>query len=67
VIAPHCRGGAASQNGIPFVHVQTVTKLGAVGAQGGNVLLLDGSVRWKNLRNMTNYWASQTSGFWNAW
>jgi prepilin-type N-terminal cleavage/methylation domain-containing protein len=67
VIAPHCRGGAASRNGLPFVRVQTLTKPGDVGAQGGNVLLLDGSVHWKNLRAMTNYWSWQTGVFWNAW
>jgi len=67
VIAPHCRGGAASQHGLPFLRVQNLTKPGDVGAQGGNVLLLDGSVRWKNMRNMTNYWAFQTGVFWNAW
>jgi prepilin-type N-terminal cleavage/methylation domain-containing protein len=38
-----------------------------VGAQGGNLLLLDGSVQWKNLAQMTNYWASQAGVYWNAW
>ena len=67
VVAPHCRGGAARQNGVPFLWVKTLTKPGAVGAQGGNVLLLDGSVRWKHLRLMSNYWAYQFGTYWNAW
>jgi hypothetical protein len=68
VIAPHCKGGAATQNGVPFVSVKTLTTSGQIGAQGGNGLLLDGSVHWKNMRQMTNYAASQFgSGYWNAW
>lgn len=67
VIAPHCRGGAAQQSGIPFLWVSQLTKPKDVGAQGGNVLLLDGSVHWKNLRLMTNYWAFQSGSYWNAW
>jgi prepilin-type N-terminal cleavage/methylation domain-containing protein len=67
VIAPHCRGGAALQNGIPFVFVTKLTTSAALGAQGGNVLLLSGSVHWKNLRSMTNYWAFQSGMYWNMW
>lgn len=67
VIAPHGRGGAARQNGIPFLWVKKVTKPIDVGAQGGNLLLLDSSVQWKNLARMTNYWASQGGVYWNAW
>jgi len=40
VIAPHCRGGAAKQRGIPFLRVTTATSSKAVGAQGGNSLRL---------------------------
>jgi hypothetical protein len=67
VIAPHCKGGAASQNGIPFLRVNALTKPRDVGAQGGNALLLSGSVHWKNLRSMTNYWAYPAGVYWNAW
>lgn len=67
VIAPHCPGGAAKQNGIPFLWVNKRTKSADVGAQGGNVLLVDGSVHWKNIRQMTNYWAFQSGYYWNAW
>ena len=69
VIAPHCRGGAATQQGgFPFLSITKLTTSGQAGAAGGNVLLLDGSVHWKNLNQMTNYAASQFgSGYWNAW
>jgi len=67
VIAPHCKGGAAQQNGIPFLFMPTATTSKAVGAVGGNSLLLDGSVGWKKIGNMTNYWAAAGGGYWNAW
>jgi prepilin-type N-terminal cleavage/methylation domain-containing protein len=67
VIAPHCRGGAAKDKGIPFLWVSKLTKPHQLGAQGGNVLLLAGSTHWKNLKQMTNYWAYQTGTYWNAW
>ena len=67
VIAPHCTGGAAKQDGVPFLWVTTTTTSREAGARGGNVLLLDGSVHWKNINQMTNYWACQSGGYWNAW
>lgn len=67
VIAPHGRAGAARQNGIPFLWVKRTTKPKDVGAVGGNVLLLDGSVQWRKLSQMTNYWAAQAGVYWNAW
>jgi prepilin-type N-terminal cleavage/methylation domain-containing protein len=67
VIAPHCRGGAAKQGGSPFLLVNTKTTSKAVGAVGGNSLLLDGSASWKNISKLTNYWASPDGGYWNAW
>ena len=27
----------------------------------------DGSVQWKNIRAMTNYWAFQAGTYWNMW
>jgi prepilin-type N-terminal cleavage/methylation domain-containing protein len=67
VIAPHGRAGAARQSGTPFLWVKKITKPKDVGAQGGNLLLLDGSVQWRNLARMTNYWAAQGGVYWNAW
>jgi len=66
-IAPHCRGGAASKGGWPFVYFTTPTTSKQAGARGGNSLLLDGSVNWKNITKMTNYWAADGGGYWNAW
>jgi len=67
VIAPHCRGGPAQQSGVPFLWVTRLTRSRDVGAQGGNVLLVAGSVHWKPLRQMTNYWAFQSGIYWNMW
>ena len=67
VIAPHCRGGAARKNGIPFLWVKQKTVSRQVGGEGGNVLQLDGSVQWKSLNKMTNYWAYQAGSYWNMW
>jgi prepilin-type N-terminal cleavage/methylation domain-containing protein len=68
VIAPHCNGGPARQNGIPFVYVNTPTTSAGVGARGGNELFLDGSVCWKNIRAMMTYAASPNGGaYMNSW
>ena len=67
VIAPHCQGGAARNATTPFLWVTKLTKSPEVGAKGGNVALLDGSVQWKNIRAMTNYWAYQAGTYWNMW
>ncbi len=68
VIAPHGPAGAAQQAGDPFIGgVTKLTKPGNVGGQGGNLLLLSGSVQWRKLTSMTNYWASQFGGYWNMW
>lgn len=68
VVAPHGRGGAIKQAGDPFLLVATPTTSKQMGAQGGNSLLLDGSLNWKNISKMTNYWSSQFGGaYLNAW
>jgi prepilin-type processing-associated H-X9-DG protein len=68
VIAPHCAGGAAKEMGNPFLTIKTTTTSAQVGAAGGNVLMVDGSVIWKNVKMMTNYAASEFgSGYWNSW
>ena len=68
VIAPHCNGGVARQNGIPFLYVTTPTTSAQIGARGGNELFLDGSVHWKNIKQMTNYAASPWGNdYMNAW
>jgi prepilin-type N-terminal cleavage/methylation domain-containing protein len=67
VIAPHCRGGAARQGNRFLMSMPAPTTSKAVGAQGGNSLLLDGSVHWKKIGRMTNYWADPGGNYWNAW
>jgi type II secretory pathway pseudopilin PulG len=67
-IAPHCNGGAARQGGMPFVYFSKTTTSAQAGARGGNELLLDGSVHWKNISQMTNYAASPYGdAYMNAW
>jgi prepilin-type N-terminal cleavage/methylation domain-containing protein len=68
VIAPHGPNGAAKEAGDPFIGgVTKLTTSRQVGGAGGNVLLVDCSVHWKNIRNMTNYWACQFGQYWNMW
>ena len=73
VIAPHCRGGAAQQrdpwgNMSPFLSFDPYRTSAQAGALGGNVLCLDGSVHWSNIKQMTNYAASPWgNAYMNAW
>ena len=68
VIAPHCNGGAARQDGIPFLYFDPPKTSAQVGARGGNELYLDGSVHWKNIQQMTNYAAFPGgNAYMNAW
>jgi type II secretory pathway pseudopilin PulG len=66
-IAPHGRGGAVRQKGSPFLTFPTAKTSKRAGAQGGNSLMLDGSVNWKGIDRMTNHWASPDGSYWNAW
>ncbi|MBI3853310.1 MAG: type II secretion system protein [Verrucomicrobia bacterium] len=65
-LAPHGRGGPIKQAGNVFMYVGGKTSK-EVGAAGGNVGYLDGSVSWKPIAKMTNYWAFQSGIYWNAW
>ena len=68
VIAPHCNGGAAKQNGIPFLYFTPSKTSAQIGARGGNELYLDGSVHWKKIQQMTNYAAFPGgNAYMNAW
>jgi prepilin-type N-terminal cleavage/methylation domain-containing protein len=64
ILAPHTAGGAAIRaeqyfEEHPDAYQQTPLN---IGAQGGNVGLLDGSVSWKSIREMRAYRASQEWG-----
>jgi prepilin-type N-terminal cleavage/methylation domain-containing protein/prepilin-type processing-associated H-X9-DG protein len=65
-LAPHGRGGPIKQQGNVFMFVGGKTSR-QVGAAGGNVGYLDGSVAWKPIAKMTNYWAFQGGIYYNAW
>jgi prepilin-type N-terminal cleavage/methylation domain-containing protein len=66
--SPHSNAGASAEGGSPFLDVTKLTTSAQAGARGGNVLLLDGSVHWRNIQQMTNYAASQfADGYWNSW
>jgi prepilin-type N-terminal cleavage/methylation domain-containing protein len=52
VCVPHAKGGPILQNNSSFFYNATATTPVALGAQGGNVGGLDGSVVWKNIRQM---------------
>ena len=65
-LAPHGRGGSIKQSGNVFMFVGGKTSR-QVGALGGNVGYLDGSVAWKSIARMTNYWAYQGGIYYNAW
>ncbi len=65
-LAPHGRGGAIKSKGDVFMYVGGKTSR-QMGATGGNVGYLDGSVAWKPIAKMTNYWAYQAGTYFNAW
>ncbi len=67
VIAPHGYPGAIRRSGSVFMSITKKTTSREVGAAGGNVLLLDGSVQWRNINRMTNHWAYTAGIYWNAW
>jgi prepilin-type N-terminal cleavage/methylation domain-containing protein/prepilin-type processing-associated H-X9-DG protein len=69
VVAPHTKGGAAKQNGSAFIFPSGGRTPKEMGAAGGNVCYLDGSVAWKRFSNMRQiYWTfSVDSGHRGAW
>jgi len=67
VIAPHGARGAARRGRDLLIPVSRTTTPKEMGAAGGNVLLVDGSVPWRNLKLMTNHWAANGGTYWNMW
>jgi prepilin-type N-terminal cleavage/methylation domain-containing protein len=67
VIAPHGYAGSIKRSRAVFMVVTKTTTSRDLNAAGGNVLLVDGSVQWRNMRQMTNHWAYKSGGYWNAW
>ena len=66
VIAPHGYPGTVRRGGNVFMSVTKKTTSAEVGAAGGNVLLVDGSVQWRSIKRMTNHWAYTAGIYWNA-
>jgi prepilin-type N-terminal cleavage/methylation domain-containing protein len=68
VAAPHTRGGSIKQAGSSFVrNLAKGTTSIQVGAQGGNVGSLDGSVVWKTTKQMRTNQASSYVYYWGLW
>ena len=68
--APHGKGGPVLLDGDYSNVAAEGASSAAVGAMGGNVGLLDGSVSWKPIKQMIVYRASQMwdeSGCWAMW
>ena len=58
-IVPHAKTGPLLQNNSSFMRLGAATPPIKIGATGGNVGYLDGSVAWKNINKMrTNYASS---------
>ena len=56
VIAPHTKGGAAQRNGAGFIYPSSGQTSAQMGATGGNICYIDGSVSWKRMADMQTYW-----------
>ncbi len=67
ISVPHTRGGGLHQNQHSYFYNSTVKTPVVMGAQGGNVGLLDGSVTWKSVRQMATNQASSYVFYWGYW
>ena len=68
--APHTKNGPILQGAAASNPNATGASAAAIGAAGGNMGLLDGSVSWKNIKQMQVYRGSQQwgdSGCWAMW
>jgi prepilin-type N-terminal cleavage/methylation domain-containing protein len=69
VMAPHTKGGAAKKNGSAFVYPSDGQTAKKMGATGGNICYIDGSVSWKAMAKMGQiFWTySGDAGHRGAW
>ena len=74
LMAPHCKTGpyqrtsSGSQNiAATFINDATTETPKSVGGVGGNVGLLDGSVSWKNMKQMVQRYASSYVLYYGYW
>jgi len=67
VMAPHMKNGPAKRKGIAWISPSEGQTSKQMGAVGGNVALLDGSVSWKKIGAMKEiYWTWSGSGIYRA-
>jgi prepilin-type N-terminal cleavage/methylation domain-containing protein len=67
IAVPHTKSGGLHNNGHSFYYGQAGRNPLTMGAQGGNVGSLDGSVVWKSMRQMVTNQASSYVGYWGNW
>jgi prepilin-type N-terminal cleavage/methylation domain-containing protein/prepilin-type processing-associated H-X9-DG protein len=65
--APHTRSGSALDRNSSYTKNLNGANAAAIGAQGGNVGYLDGSVAWKGIRQMVTNQASSYVFYWGNW
>jgi prepilin-type N-terminal cleavage/methylation domain-containing protein len=65
--APHTKSGSALENGSSFTFDLPGTTARDIGAEGGNIGALDGSVVWKNIKLMRTNQASSYVYYWGNW
>jgi prepilin-type N-terminal cleavage/methylation domain-containing protein len=65
--APHTKGGSIQQNGSSYTKTVPGPTAASVGAQGGNVGYLDGSVVWKSMKQMQTNQASSYVYYYGNW
>jgi len=65
--APHTKGGTILEKNSSFTRSLPGTTAADVGAQGGNVGALDGSVTWKSIKQMVTNQASSYVYYWGNW
>ena len=69
VMAPHTKSGAVKRKGSAWIMPSEGQTSKGIGATGGNVALIDGSVAWKRIELMSQtYWIYSQSGIYRgAW
>jgi prepilin-type N-terminal cleavage/methylation domain-containing protein len=67
VMAPHGRNGPVQRNNTTFIRTSSGETPISIGAKGGNVGYLDGSVIWKKIADMKTNRASSYVSYYGLW
>ena len=67
VMAPHGKSGPVNRKGATFIRTSGSESSVTIGAVGGNVGFLDGSVIWKNVNQMKTNRASSYTLYYGLW